>query len=59
MQCMFVSLAQVSVVYAIKEIAGGLGQLMGVARNRTHARALVLYIPTGRKLLVAIRRNWK
>ena len=56
---MFVSLAQVSVVYAIKEIAGELGQLMGVARNRTHARALVLYIPTGRKLLVAIRRNWK
>ena len=40
------SLARVCVVYVVKEVAsfrgggGGLGQLMGVARNRTRARAL-------------------
>ena len=36
-----VSLARVCVVYVVKEVASSreLGQLMGVARNRTHARA--------------------
>ena len=38
---MFVSLARVCVVYVVKELrhSGGLGQLMGVARKRTRARA--------------------
>ena len=34
-------LTQVCIVYVVKEVAsfpGGLGQLMGVAHNRTHAR---------------------
>ena len=41
---MFVSLARVCIVYVVKEVAsfrgGGVGQLIGVARNRTHAQAL-------------------
>ena len=39
---MFVSLTRVCVVYVVKEVTSfrGLGQLMGVARNRTRARAL-------------------
>ena len=37
-----VSLARVCVVYVVKEVrhSRGLGQLMGVARNRTRTRAL-------------------
>ena len=45
------------VVYVVKEVtsSGGLGQLMGVARNRTRARALraallvalLAYVETG------------
>ena len=48
------SLTRVCVVYVVKEVASfrGLGQLMGVARNRTRARALQLR-PAERKLLVA------
>ena len=52
---MFVSLMQVCVVYVVKEVASfrGLGQLMGVAHNRTHTQADKLHRPAGRKLLVA------
>ena len=50
------TLAPVRVVYVVKEVASvrGLGQLMGVARNRTRARAM-LQQQEERKLL---RRNW-
>ena len=53
------SLTRVCVVYVVKEVASfrGFGQLMGVVRNRTHARAqtcscaernlLVAYVDTG------------
>ena len=46
-------LTRVCVVYVVKEVAssGGLGQLMGVARNRTRARALRA---AERTLLVAL-----
>ena len=51
---MFVSLARVCVVYVFKEVASfrGLGQLMGVAHDRTHTRdqqkeSCVAYVETG------------
>ena len=49
---MLVSLARLCVVYVVKEVAsfsGGLGQLMGVARKRTRARALVYTLQISRK----------
>ena len=57
---MFVSLARLCVVYVVKEVAhsGGLGQLMGVARKRTRARAIqstkicVLRLQSGLHLLL-------
>ena len=59
---MFMSLKQECVVYVhvVKEVAlfrdaQALGQLMGMAHNRTCARALQT---SRRKLLVALRRNW-
>ena len=40
---MFVSLARQCIVYVVKKVAslsvGGLDQLMGMARKRTHVRA--------------------
>ena len=48
---------RVCVVYVVKEVAsfGGLGQLMGVVRNRMHTRAL----QTSRKKgACSLRRNW-
>ena len=54
---MFVSLVRACVVYVVKEVgqSGGLGQLMGLVCNRTHAQALQtsrkkaawLYVETG------------
>ena len=38
---MFVSYTRLcNIVYVIKKVGWGLGQLMGVAHNRTRARAL-------------------
>ena len=50
---MLVSLARVIVIYTcihvIKEIASGLGQLMGVTRNRMRARSSSSALQTNRK----------
>ena len=47
---------QVCIAYIVKEVASfrGLGQLMGMARNRTHIQA------PGRekKAACSLRRNW-
>ena len=40
---MFVSLARLCVVYIVKRLSRGLGQLMGVARKRTRVRGSSSY----------------
>ena len=61
LRCMFiyiyilVSFTRVCIVYVVKEVTsfwGGLGQLMGVPRNRTLAQAL--QSAADKKLLVAL-----
>ena len=57
---MFVSLTRVCVVYVVKEVTSfrGLGQLMGVARNRTRARALQSSIKKAACSFTSLCRNW-